>query len=767
MQNSKFRYLVIGVVGIIVVFATLLFLLVKRGEPFRKGRFVTDKVEHRIEIAFDKYGIPYIKAFSWHDAYFALGFLHANDRIFQMDMGRRLAEGRLSEIAGEKTVKQDILMRRLFLKSLASSIVSRLSKESLEIVQAYTDGVNFWLELNKNNLPPEYFLLKVKPEKWRPVDSIYFYLLMVKDLTWSEFYSEVRNLRLIELKERDFALVDGRDTYTTYQLASFLKQNKLSRYRFDEDISNRGASNNWVYSNNNVVSIANDPHLDLKLPPVWYLAVIQVENRKIQGATIPGLPGVVIGATDCLSWALTSTMQDEIDLFVEKWNGEDKVLRDKEWFPLEVTEETIKVKNADPITVKVYKSDIGPFFPPTGLNPPFSMEWLVYYADDFILPLSKLASTCEIEEVISYIDSFFSPAQNLVVALKNGVIAHIFLGRMPKRKGSGNIPLPAWIKGFAGWSGIYPFSYNKMIFKEKSYIVTANHDWRTEEDSWEGVFYPPSRYVRIENLIKNIEKEEDILSYFSEIQTDNVSPFAVKIIDFVKSNLSLDRYPEIKETLEQFDGSIKGKKGLVYTVLLDELLAAVFEDELEAANVKADYLTKERWFFNILNSCSDGGWFDNLRSDKIETLKDILEIVLKRARQRLWNFYGPPHSWNYEEVNWLLLRHPLSSVPLIGTFLVRGPYGVTGTGNAPIAFSVKEWRKDRRLVNHGPSLRFGFDLVEQKGYFVIPGGQSGHPFHKNYDDQLKLYLEGESVPILTFDDVRKSSSQLIIIDNLD
>ena len=371
-----------GFAILLVIVALLAVLLWYRQAslPVHEGTFIVTGLQQPVRIDRDEHGIPTIVAANERDATFALGYVHAQDRLWQMEMNRRIAAGRLAEVLGEPALDTDKFLRTIGIARTAQSIYQNLDAEHRDLLDAYAAGVNAYLSKRGGPLPPEFFLTRApKPEPWTPADSIGWSLMMAWDLAR---YSYSRELRRLQLAQR-FSVAEINDFYPPYPgdsapaTADYAEMYRLLGIKatsvtaltppaFAFGDGEALGSNNWVVSGKRTVSgkpmVANDPHLGLTTPSVWYFAGLQAPGLRVMGATLPGVPGVVLGRNDRIAWAFTNTGVDQQDLYLERINPEqaDEYQTPEGWARFATRIEHIRVKGSDDVELTVRETRHGP-----------------------------------------------------------------------------------------------------------------------------------------------------------------------------------------------------------------------------------------------------------------------------------------------------------------------------------------------------------------------------------------------------------------------
>lgn len=764
------------------------FWLRGRGRPQRSGRTAIPSLATPVQVRWDRWGVPHARAASGRDLAAALGFLHANDRMDQLELGRRAAAGRLAEIAGEAAVPLDVENLTLRLRKGAEGLWRSAGPESREWLLAYAGGVNAWLASRDGDLPPGLTLLGVEPEPWTPVDSLSFAMLMAQDLSFWQGRPEETRLgwlarvgadRARELLGRPDAHLSPEIARTAEALPRHLARDEAERsarvrHAARHLPSFRGAaagppagsggdwrdflaapgSNNWALGLSRSAEhgpiVANDPHLSFHLPGTWYQVHLRSPDYEAAGMTLPGLPGVVIGQSARLAWALTNYQLDDHDLFFEDFDAERRsVRRGDAWVPVVVEEHEIRVRGGGPRGIELLATDRGPLLPAApelGL-PARSLAWTAHLPADPLGAFLKLARARNAEAVPGRVDGFVCPAQNLVVADRDGALLHVVLGRTPRRRlGDGAFPSPGWDLAY-GWDGLLPAEANpRRPRPSEDLLVTANQDIRRpgEDPAFPGDFDLPARAERIAQLLATKSAWGAVA--LAAVQTDLVSLYAVEVVERLGDGFSGDA-EKARAALAAWDGRMAPRGPAALFALLERrLVEGTFGDEVDLTDVS--WLVRRRWLLDLLCGAMDPDWFDDRGTPALETRRDVVSHSLTQAWSEAVRRWGPaPASWDYGELHPLTLDHPLGRVPIVGRFFNRGPFTPGGSATTIAAFGGP-WRGETHPVTYGPSMRWIAVVGDpDNSLAILPDGQSGHPFDRHYSDQTALYLRGELRPV--------------------
>ncbi len=742
--------------AIALVAGAALFWLRGQGRARRDGTVRLPALAAPVEVRWDAWGVPHVRAESDRDLAAALGYLHANDRMTQMELSRRSAAGRLSEIFGAISVEGDVLARRMRYRRSAEDLLGTAAPESRGWLEAYAAGVNVWLEERADDLPPTLTLFGVEPEPWTPVDSLSVAMLMARELSfWQGRPEELRFDWLRSLgPERTADLLGPSGEVPLHVPEAIVELARKLSPALPPALPESGpdpapGSNNWAVgasrSEEGAPLVASDPHLGLRLPGVWYQVHLRSPGYAAAGMTFAGMPGVVIGRGESVAWALTNLMLDDHDLFFEETAADGRrVRRGDGWAPVAVERESVRVRGGDPVEVEVATTDRGPLLPadPERGLPPRSIAWTAYHPGDPLAAFLALARAETVDEIVAVIGGYVCPAQNLVAADRHGGLLYAALGRLPaRRRGDGRLPAPARDPSY-GWDGLVPVDDNPRILRPAAdLLVTANNDTRPEGYALPltGDFDLESRAERIRQLLEGRPRWER--KGLGRVQTDVVSPYALAVVRGAAGNYPGDA-GMAWAALTAWDGSMERRGPAALFALFERRLTeAVFGDELDLE--RASGMSRRSWLERILAGGMSPVWFDDVATPEVEERAAIVERALADAWRAGAERWGPDVGrWAYGDLHRLRLRHPLGLLPLFGRLVDRGPFPLPGSATTVTAFGGP-WRGDELPVTYGPSMRWVTAAGAGDGTLaVLPGGQAGHPFDPHYDDQLELYLEG-------------------------
>ena len=494
MRILKWLALLIVVLTAVVVIPV--YLILRKTQPSLEGSVVLADLASPVKVVRDIHAIPHIFAENPRDVFLAQGFVMAQDRLWQMDLTRRIAFGRLSEIFGDETVNMDYFFRALQIGDLAKKIYAYLDDQTKSELLAFTDGVNSYIDSGKR--PIESLILGYKIGPWSPADSISIHLLSALDLSINmdeEIFMYRARKALGEEKTNDLfngfeenAFGDIRNIKKGMDIDSdFMKGYRLSKQSFGL-FSGYGASNGWVVDGTKSKSgkpmLANDPHLRIQIPSVWYEVHLKAPGINVIGATFPGTPYVLIGHNERVAWGFTDSMADRVDLYIEKLNPDDptKYRFENHWEDIKTETVEIRVKGKSgfgTVTREINFTRHGPIINPFrgGLDDIISMRWSASEVTDrTLVGLSRLNRSKNVNELISGGKYGKIYTQNMIFADVEGNIGYQLIGGIPNRPvGNGKFPVPGW-SGEYEWRGFIPDEDLPYSLNPPShFIVTANN----------------------------------------------------------------------------------------------------------------------------------------------------------------------------------------------------------------------------------------------------------------------------------------------------
>ena len=750
-----------------------------------------------VEIVRDTANVPHIFGKNDHDTLFALGYAHAQDRLWQMTMLRRTAQGRLSELFGEATLPIDMTVRRLAIYSAARQSLSALRPDTLAKLDAYAVGVNARLrEINESALgrgAPEFFIFSNAISPWTAADSLAIVKLMGIQLS-SHLHQEVLRARASLVLEGDRIkdllpdmpgnsqadLIDFTRLFpdlSPIKASSAREHSALSPFK---PIALAGASNAWAAlpgrSATRGTLLANDPHLELTAPSIWYLARLELSTGGVIGGTIPGLPLVLVGRSAKLGWGLTSSNLDDTDVFIEKLNPLDpsEYKTPQGYKPFVKKQSIVRIKDKSPVTLEMFWTENGPVLPGSHANLETvtpaghvtSVAWTLLSSQDTSIEAGfDLMAAQSVQEGLVASRAFVAPSQILTLA-DSKQIAMRTIGALPKRdprhQSKGRLPSAGWLAQNR-WQGVFDPSVNPVFLNPASGVLGHTNNKYTDRSFPEHISFDWGDSQRVQRMTRLLQtRETHTRDSFIEAQLDSVSPTARTLLALIGGELwyqsqsvptdsPAGRRQTALDLLANWNGEMNEHlpEPLIYAAWLRALHKRLIVDELgplHEAFTHAEPLFIERVFRDVAGA---GIWCDVAQSRRQESCAEMSRLALDDALAELVATYGSEiTALRWGEAHQATHDHPvLGDVPILKWFvnirqstsggdhtLQRGK--TSGTGPNPY------------LNVHAGGYRGVYDFADpDSSVFIISTGQSGHPLSRHYDNLGKLWRRGEYVPM--------------------
>jgi penicillin amidase len=694
---------------------------------------ISAPVSAKSTISRDERGVPHIVAATWEDAIFLQGYATAQDRMWQMDALRRLPGGDLAEVLGrggmDAILESDREARRWRLSRIAEAEERTLKPEARAVMAAYARGVNYWLETHRRLLPPEFALLNYDPRPWRIRDTLLVALEMGRSLTatWRE-------------KMNKLEMLNGGDE----AMVNFLYPRRTGG-------EVQPGSNAWVISGARSASgkpvLANDPHLQWSVPPAWHLVHLRAGDLDVSGASLPGVPAVIIGHNRRIAWGVTNLGFDVQDLYREKIDLRSGVYLSQGRVAKAVLErDVIAVKGSPPIPVDIWVTNHGPIFISEN-NQSYSMRWVAAGNEPLDFPFLAIDRARNWEEFNAALTRFAWPAQNFVYADVDGNIGYHATGQLPIRPPDcvPDVPLDG-ASGKCEWQGFIPYEKLPQSFNPPSgMIVTANQNPFPADSPWsiDGRFAPKYRSQEIRDLLQSRAQwsPPDMLSIEKDVYSAFGHFFAGQIV------AAWDKHPKGNaqthsaiDLLRPWNGQMEvgSAAAMLEALAYDDFRNAVAERASKGHSpaFESSFMAPE--IIEKLLRERPAGWFSDYDSALLTSVANAIERGAKLQGSKL-------SRWNYGKYNQLKVENPvIGQLPLVGKYFNLGPALMSGSPT-----TIKQI--SRRL---GPSLRMISDLGNLgRSLENTTMGESGHPLSSHYSDQWPSYYNGRSFP-MEFDDVR-------------
>jgi len=739
--------------------ALALFFWLRSTKPVISGTFTvrSGEISAEVTIERDKWGVPLIRAANIEDMVWASGFVHASDRMFQMDLIRRLSTGRLSEIFGKRALESDKEQLDLMIPEGIERSLASVKPELNSIAQSYCRGVNYYMR--HFPLPPEFKLLGYSPEPWKVADIFAIFKRMEIILAGSG--SELYNTRVYAALGRE----KGDELLTGSNGAAIVNQNEYglsmmdhstlkAAYRRELDhLEKVIGSNNWVISGKKTKSgkpiLANDPHLSNVFPSYFYQIRMSAGDIELSGNTIAGAPFIVIGKNSKVCWGFTNVGTDVIDYFLlEPAAGDpNQYILDGKKTPFTILEKHVKVKDQKDVIHRVRVSKFGPVMESGGKL--LARHSVNEYPSTVLDALYQLNFARDTDQLMNALSRWSSPAQNVVFADSDGNIGYYPTGLIPQRAlGNGAVPVPGnTLKNI--WQGFYPEEKKPIVVNpEKGFMVTANNRVIPSGNIplFAANWYPSFRADRITELLQSKDKmdvRDNIL-----FQTDSFLKSGEFMMEIIGDHKPVSKGAiRIFNELKKWDGRADSGPGpLIFYRFEKHLSEAMFSDEFPDEESRS--LVSGSWIYRLLNypegrrdTSALNRWADDKTTGETEVFTDMVERALELTDIDYLNGKekGKPE---WTEVHTLQYSHPLGSVFPLKYFLNRGPYGIKG-GKDCIMVSTFRNRDDFNVV-HLSTFRMILDMASPENSRMInSSGQSGHFMSKFYDDQIELFVRGK------------------------
>lgn len=758
------------VFGVVAIYLTFY-----KPVPNYNATHVVSGITDEVVIHRDEYAIPHIHAQTTEDLYFAAGFVHAQDRMWQMTLTQLMAEGRFAEFFGKDLVDIDRMLRVLGFYKTAADNFELLSEEEQQILIAYSNGVNSWIAQNERNLPIEFTLTGISPIPWTPLHSLALIRIMGWELNSSWWAKAALHQLESELSAEDFQrfmpyyATDGITARSDakpildFMHADFALRSVLNFEGFG------AGSNAWAIdgtkSESGFAMLAGDPHLGLSMPARWYEIHYVLDEKNLSGATLPGLPLVILGQNDFSAWTLTNVMLDDTDFFQIAEDPLDRgryaidsTATEAEYRIYHLSREIIHVKDDDDVLHQIRHTELGPLINDIHPNEDFfseskyAVQWTGFEPGNEFRAIYNLNWAENFQDAQLYLDEVTSPAQNIIYADQSGNIAHFITGKVPLR----NNPLQlrrSWVPADR-WQGY--LDYDQLpheINPERGWVANANQKFT--DDNYphyiSAFWHPDARMNRIREML---EASDDIsIQDFKNMQNDIYSVFAedlVAVVLPVISEQSADTLiAEAIPYLSNWDFTYDKNEAAasiieVFTLKATEQLFRNYmsESAYEAYTISG-FPTLNRMYHALTTENDPLLSSDQRDSLIISSMQESIQFLADSLSHRSFQ-------WRWENLHKLHLKAPIFSEAaetgrtarlIHNNILARGPFSVSGSKTTLNMGSYKFQEPFNMVL--GPSIRRIVDFSDMSSSLSsMPGGQSGNPLSPYYADQLDLWLDG-------------------------
>lgn len=722
-------------------------------------------LQEEVRVYFDQRNVPHIFAQNEHDLFMAQGYIVARDRLFQMEMQTYDAAGRLAEIVGPGLLSRDLNTHRLGMVYGAEKAFEEIRKdpEMLAVVQAYADGVNAWIDqLSPAEYPLEYKVLNFAPEKWHAAKTAYLLKNMTRILAgrnndvrtsntiqyFGEDFVEKYFTRKPELndpiippsREWDFE-ADAPEAPDSLFVPSVSKV--IDPFPHQEGIG----SNNWVVSGDKTASgypiLANDPHLSLTLPSIWYEMQLSAPGYNSYGVTLQGAPTIIIGFNEQTAWGTTNVGSDVMDWYEVQFKDETKqeYWHDGQWKPTTSRVEEIKVRGGETVLDTVIYTHHGPVFevdPVVGEEEPLyhALKWIAHEPSNDLRTFYQFNKMADYEEYAEAVSYYTAPAQNFVFADTTGDIALWVSGKLPRKWEHQGRTVSDGTNPVYDWQGWIPTEQNPHIKNPpRGFVSSANQESAAPDYPYylDDDFAPYERGRRINDLLEEMDNitPQDMQRMQMDNFAYNASTIIPEMITWTNTEDLSEKEKEVLELMRDWDFMMEAEliQPTVYLTWRNRFYNDVFGDEYNATEAALRYPSRDI-FVEVIKEDPDMVFMDDINTAEVETVEDIVTRTFNEVIESLVDYYGEDlenWKWGYDIDN--DLNH-IANIPGLGT------QNLFSSGAAEAINAVRG--------THGPSWRMVVELgPEIKGWGVYPGGQSGNPGSPSYDNMVEDWRTGQ------------------------
>jgi penicillin amidase len=772
----KSKFLIKLIILVTFLLSTVYFgfySLLRTSLPDFSGEVHLSGLDSPVSVAFDQKGIPRVGAKSREDAFLALGFVVASDRLFQMDLLRRHMTGRLAEVMGPALKKSDLWHRVMGFEQVANEIFQRLPQDQQQVLKAYSKGVNQAIN-TLTILPPEFLLLGYSPSAWRPEDSLLVVLGMEEDLGWTGDTERRTSIIKAALpKSVKSFFMPPVDQYTEWllngegaepierpipneELSSLLNSNVEGKHYavLAVDAPPHKGSNGWVVGSSKTwdgrTILANDMHLSLRVPNIWYRAEVRYEDVQLTGLTLPGVPLMVVGSNGKVAWGFTNIGGDYVDLVSLELDPDnpDRYRTPEGFIHFGEREETVRIKGEVDYTFKVQTTVWGPVLSKPLLSKSVAVHWTALDPSTTDLHLLNLDKVQNVQAAQTVFNLAGGPPLNALIADKQGNIGWTYTGKIPKRFGLDGSVSRSWADGSRGWNGyILPKELPRLINPPSGFIVNANQRMLGKEypfvighnfDQGHRAYRITERLVESKNITERdmfalqLDTKVGFYRYYQKL--------ALSLLNESNNAVHVD----LKYKLTNWDGFAE-KDSVGFSVLVE------FRKLLIGA-VISPFFVKCRQFdpdFRFSSTMIDLPLQQLLQTKLPDLLPDkvhhrdwdvfLLGLLTQAERNILKrNSAEFPESLAWGKFNQVSITHPFStSLPMLQGWLDMPQTALSGCVQCVRVYKLGSGASERLVVSPGH---------EGNGILHMPGGQSGHPLSPHYADQQQAWVEGSVLP---------------------
>lgn len=756
--------------------------LLQRSLPQQNGRLKVEGLQHPVEIIRDRWAVPHIYAQNEHDLYFAQGFVHAQDRLFQMDTHRRVGLGRTSEIAGPAGLNMDRFARNFGWPRAAQAQIDGVSPMVEASMEAYCAGVNCFIHQEK--MPIEFGLLGYKPELWRFLDTAAWSTVLAWGLSvnWESellrayLLGEIgieKTAELTQISLQDYETVIPDSSVGQRLAASMMDayQEALGSMPLGSVPAGKGVgSNNWVAAGKHTESgrpiLANDPHLPPIFPALWYENHLCTGDLNVSGFTMPGIPGVIIGHNNKLAWGFTNAFPDVQDIYIERFHPQDRHLYEYDgvWEEAEIVREEIKIRGRKPVEEFVRYTRHGPVISDFLAEDcgDLSLKWAYFQKSDHLRAVLEINHASNWSQFKKALRHWGFPSQNVVYADVQGHIGYMMPGLVPvRKKGSGVVPVPGWEKTYE-WQGWIPFEELPMAFDPPTgLIVSANN--RVQGDSY--AHFLTSEWLpdfRVKRILELLQQQIPLsLADNIGIQLDVKSLQAQQFLGLALCLMNEKEAPnneclKVFKILRSWDFEMRADSMApsIFFCWHTLFTSAVYEQALgsDLANALLKKRDKDGFPLDPYLEVAPAlimDWLAGSAPDWVGNIHELLWPTLGKTIHLLRQHYGDDeNNWLWGGMHTIHLQHPLTRIPVLGRSWNVGSWPTDGDG-----YTVNQTDSKMQFPPDPVSVIASCRMILDVGGWdnslaALPGGQSGHPASEHYMDGWTDWKNGQYHPML-------------------
>ncbi|MFK7750136.1 MAG: penicillin acylase family protein [Kordia sp.] len=771
---------IIGVILLIILIVGFIFY--RTLLPTYNGSFDIENLQEEVTVHYDDYGIPHIYAENELDAFTALGFVHAQDRLWQMELMRRIAPARLSEVFGEATIDTDRFFAATRIDEASKATVAALDKNSKSYIlaQAYVDGINQFLEHGAT--PIEFYLTGIDKTAFtiKDIHNIFGYMAFSfamahkTDPLLTSIQQKLGNEYLTDLGvhvDPNTTLLQNYPAKDTTKVKNTLIA-AVDKALKPLPIPQFIGSNSWVLAPQKTatgkVLFANDPHIGFSQPSVWYEAHVHTPTYEMYGYHLAGTPFPLLGHNRNIAYGMTMFENDDIDFY---WEEENAIVK-------EITK-TIKVKDADDVTVSVKTTKHGPVLNgiADGVNfeQPVAMSWVYTQRKNQLLDACyTMSHATNQEEFEQSLGKIHAPGLNLMYGDAEDNIGWYAVGQLIERPAHVNSKLI--LDGISGNDEPIRFmdaSENPSATNPPwNYVYSANNQPDSINGSlYPGYYLPENRAKRIVELVEANDKwtKADIMEMTLDVTSKVHAETIQHVLNVIADADFSAKEKEVITVLKNWNGDnqLTDNAPTIYHRFIYQYLKNTFTDELDTATFEMLIKTHISKRFMAPLLYKESVWFDDISTEKTETRKDILLKSFKETVAKLEAQLGNTISdWTWNKVHTVEHPHPIGKVEMLRSYFNVGPYEAPGTGEVINNLGFHYDESGEYKVYFGPSTRRVIDFSDvENSMSILPTGQSGNPFSEHYDDQAEMYIQGKfRKMLLNTEEIKKTAKNTLILN---